>query len=135
MHAQFRLLLAPAAALLILYRLRRGDRWPLQAPALVALGAAVIAYLPLRSARAPAAHWAQLGSSSALLDYLQAGRIRRAFADQILVPNLTLLGERLRALALLVERQLALPALLLALVGLVWLLRRRRPLGVILLLM
>jgi len=134
LHAQLRILVGPACAIWALVRLRRGDRWPVLAPIALALGAAVVAYLPLRAARSPAADWADPRTLGAVLDHLSAARIRRAYADQILTHDPRALGERLYAFARQVEAQLGVPSLLAAAGGLAWLVRRRetRVLGVVL---
>jgi tetratricopeptide (TPR) repeat protein len=130
LHAQVRLLVGPAAIILALVRLRRGDRWPLVAPTALALGTAVVCYMPLRAARAPAANWADPRTLGALGAQLSAARIRRAFAGEMFHDT----GAHLVAFARQMEGQLGLVAILVALGGLVWLLsaRARRPLGVIL---
>jgi hypothetical protein len=84
LHASFRLLAAVPLVALYLVRLRRGARWPVVAPALVALGAAGVAlYLPLRSARVPELDWGHPRTAVALVEHLDAARIRRAFAGQM----------------------------------------------------
>jgi tetratricopeptide (TPR) repeat protein len=132
LHAQLRIVVGPASAVWALWRLRRGDRWPLLAPLALALGAAVLAYLPLRAARAPAADWADPRTLGAALAHVTAARIRRAFGGEILTGDLRVLGEHLATWARLVEAQLGVPALLAAAGGLVALARRRatRVLGV-----
>ncbi|MDB4965667.1 MAG: hypothetical protein JWN44_1356 [Myxococcales bacterium] len=131
LHAHLRILVGPAAAVVALWRLRRGDRWPLVAPAAVALGAAVIAYLPLRASRDPAANWSDPQTLSALWSHLSATRIRHAYAHEMFHH----VGTHLVAFARLAEGQLGLMALLFAAGGLAWLLRARarRPLGLVLL--
>lgn len=130
LHAHLRLLVGPAALLAALWRLRRGDRWPLVATSAVALGAAVVAYLPLRAARAPAANWSDPRTLGGTLAHLSAARIRHAFAGEMFHR----VGAHLGAFARLTEAQLGLPALLCALGGLVWLCaaRRHRALGLVL---
>jgi tetratricopeptide (TPR) repeat protein len=130
LHAHLRLLVGPAAIVLALLRLRRGDRWPLYAPAAVALGAAVVAYLPLRAARAPAANWANPRTLAGLVAHLSAARIRASFAGEMFHH----VGAHLVFFARIVEAELGLPALLLAGVGLIWLCakKERRALGVLL---
>ena len=117
LHAHVRLLVGPAAVLVALWRLRRGDRWPLVATTALALGAAVVAYLPLRAARAPAANWSDPRTLGGALAHLSAARIRHAFAGEMFHR----IGAHLAAFARLTEAQLGLPALLCALGGLVWL--------------
>lgn len=131
LHAQLRLLVGPAAIVVALWRLRRGDRWPLAAPTAVALGAAVCAYLPLRAARDPAADWSHPRTLGAVAAHLSAARIRAAFADQMFHR----VGPHLVEFVRLVEGQLGLVAILFALGGLAWLLAApaRRPLGLVLL--
>jgi len=113
-------------ALWALWRLRKGERWPLVAPFAVALGAAVVVYLPLRAARTPVADWADPRTLSATLAHLSATRIRRAFADQILPHDLHTIVDHARVFFALVEGQLGIPALLAAAGGLGWLTRTRR---------
>lgn len=124
LHAQLRILVGPPVALWALWRLRRGDRWPLLAPFAVALGAAVVVYLPLRAARTPAADWADPRTLGAMLDQLSAARIRRSFSDQILQGGIAS-WDHARLYGGLLEAQLGVPALLAALAGLVALLRAR----------
>jgi len=130
LHAQLRLLVGPPAIVVALWRLRRGDRWPLVATSALALGCAVVAYLPLRAARAPAANWSDPRTLGAALAHLSAARIRHAFAGEMFHR----VGAHLADFARLTEAQLGLPALLCALGGLVWLCasERRRTLGVLL---
>jgi tetratricopeptide (TPR) repeat protein len=130
LHAHLRLLVGPAAVVAALWRLRRGDRWPLVAPTALALGAAVVAYLPLRAARAPAANWADPHTLGGVAAQLSAARIRGAYADQMFHR----VGAHLVAFARLTEGQLGLPVILFAAFGLAWLLAepKRRALGVIL---
>ncbi|MGZ3429462.1 MAG: protein O-mannosyl-transferase family, partial [Polyangia bacterium] len=130
LHAHVRLLIGPAAIVAALWRLRRGDRWPLVATSALALGAAVVAYLPLRAARAPAANWSDPRTLGGMAAHLSAARIRQAFAGEMFHR----VGAHLVAFARLTEAQLGLPALLCALGGLGWLCidRRRRALGVVL---
>jgi tetratricopeptide (TPR) repeat protein len=130
LHAHLRLLVGPAAVVAALWRLRRGDRWPLVAPTALALGAAVVAYLPLRAARAPAANWADPHTLGGVAAHLSAARIRGAYADQMFHR----VGAHLAAFARLTEGQLGVPVLLFAAGGLVWLMAepKRRALGVIL---
>ncbi len=130
LHAQVRLLIGPAAIVLALVRLRRGDRWPLVAPTAMALGTAVVCYLPLRAARAPAANWADPRTFAGVMSHLAAARIRRAFAGEMFHD----VGAHLVTFARLTEGQLGLVAILVALGGIAWLLAApaRRPLGLIL---
>jgi tetratricopeptide (TPR) repeat protein len=82
LHASFRLLLALPLCGLYLWRLARGARWPVAAPALVVLGAAGVAlYLPVRSAsgRIGALDWGHPRTAVALVEHLDAARIRTAF--------------------------------------------------------
>jgi tetratricopeptide (TPR) repeat protein len=129
MHAHVRLLVGPAAIVVALWRLRRGDRWPLLATTALALGAAVVAYLPLRAARLPAANWSDPETLGGVAAHLSAARIRHAFAGEMFHR----VGAHFVAFARLTEAQLGLPALLCALGGVVWLCgdRRRRALGVV----
>jgi tetratricopeptide (TPR) repeat protein len=129
LHAQLRLLLGPPAIALALVRLRRGARWPLLGPVAVAVGAAVVAYLPLRAAAGPAANWSNPRTLGGVVRHLAAARIRAAFADQILTHDLRLLGERLMAFTAQVEGQLGPIVILVAAGGLVWLFRHSRAVG------
>jgi tetratricopeptide (TPR) repeat protein len=130
LHAQLRLLVGPPAIVVALWRLRRGDRWPLVATSALAVGCAVVAYLPLRAARAPAANWSDPRTLGAVAAHLSAARIRHAFAGEMFHR----VGAHLADFARLTEAQLGLPALLCALGGLVWLCasERQRTLGVVL---
>jgi hypothetical protein len=132
LHAQLRILLGPPCAILALSRLRRGARWPLVGPMAVAVGAAVVTYLPVRAARSPAADWADPRTLAGVIRHLSAARIRGAFAGEMLSRDPQVVWTHLGDYARLVEGQLGAPALLCALGGLVWLLRTRRPLGLIL---
>jgi hypothetical protein len=125
LHAQLRLLLGPPVIVWALWRLRRGDRWPLTAPLLVALGAAVVAYLPLRAAQDPPANWADPQMLTGVAAHLAAARIRRAFSDQIAVRDLHMFWVHFRQFSSLTEGQLGVPALLAAFAGLVWLVRKK----------
>jgi tetratricopeptide (TPR) repeat protein len=133
LHAQLRILVGPPAALFALARLRRGARWPLLAPLFVAVGASVVAYLPLRAAQAPAANWSNPRTLVGVFHHLSAWGIRQSFADQILTHDLRLLGERLATFAAQVEGQLGAVVLLVAAGGLVWLIARARAVGLTLL--
>ncbi len=130
LHAHLRLLVGPAAVAIALWRLRRGDRWPLVATSALALGAAVVAYLPLRAARAPAANWSDPRTLGGVVAHLSAARIRNAYAGEMFHR----VGAHLVVFARLNEAQLGLPALLCALGGVVWLCAtpRLRALGVVL---
>jgi tetratricopeptide (TPR) repeat protein len=131
LHAQLRILVGPPVVVIALYRLRRGDRWPLAAPTAVALGAAILAYLPLRALRNPADNWSDPRTLGRVLDHVTAARIRHAFAGEMFHR----VGAHLVQFAQMTEGQLGILALLFALVGLAWLLvdRARRPLGLLLL--
>lgn len=141
LQASFRLLVGPPLVLLIAWRLRRGDRWPLLGPLLFALGALVLCYLPVAAARHPA------GAAAAAMDagdprtlgrlmehllhevhgaspHAVAGPIQSHDLGSIL-PN----GRRFLAQC---EAQLGVPALVLAAIGLGWLLLHRRLLGLFL---
>jgi tetratricopeptide (TPR) repeat protein len=131
LHAQLRILLGPAGALFALWKLRQGARWPLSAPLAVAVGASVVAYLPLRAARSPAANWSDPRTLAGVIHHLGAWRIRHAFADQILVRDARLLSERLGNFFGLVEGQLGAIFLLVAAGGLLWLWARARVMGVV----
>ena len=135
LHASFRLLLWPSLAVLTAWRLRRGDRWPLVAPLLFALGAAIVVYAPLAAARAPLADWGEPRTIGKLIDELLAVRIRRAFAGEILDGNWHHLAHHARAFFGIVEAELGAPALAFAVAGLAWLLARRRALGLVVLAM
>ena len=91
---------------------------------------AVVAYLPLRAARAPVANWADPRTLGRVVAYLGAARIRGAFADEMFHD----VGRHLGAFVRLTEGQLGIPALLFAAGGLGWLwaARARRPLAAIL---
>ena len=130
MHAHVRLLVGPAAVAVALWRLRRGDHWPLVATTALALGASVVAYLPLRAARGPAANWSDPETLSGVAAHLSALRIRQAFAGEMFHR----VGAHLAAFSRLTEAQLGLPALLCALGGLAWLCAtpRHRALGIVL---
>jgi Flp pilus assembly protein TadD len=125
LHAQLRVLLGPPCLIYAVWRLRKGDRWPLYAPAAVALGAAVVSYLPLRASRAPIADWADPRTLGQMIGHLSASRIRAAFADQMFTRDLAVLGHHARMFAAQIESQLAIPALVAAVGGLGWLLTRK----------
>jgi hypothetical protein len=132
LHAQLRILIGPAVAVFALLRLRKGARWPLYAPLFVAVGGAVIAYLPLRASRAPAANWLDPRTLGGVLRHLSAHQIRASFAGQIFTRDLGILGENVRDFVGQVEGQLGILILLVALGGVVWLLLRARAVGVVL---
>ncbi len=129
-HASFRLLLAVPFIIIYLWRLWRGARWPVAALALVALGAGgALVYTPLRSAtgRVDALDWGHPRTAAALVDQVSAGRIRRAFADQILTRDARALAAHAEEMAGLLEGDLGVLAILVAGGGaLVLLLRRGR---------
>src|SRR5262249_43020559 len=130
LHAHFRLLLGPPVVAWSLFRLRKGDRWPLVAPLLVVVGAAVAAYLPVRAAAGPAANWAQPGTLSAVWRHLSAHHIRASFAGEMFTGDWLRFTARVRQFAALTEGQLGVLALLLGAAGVVWLCLRARVLGV-----
>jgi tetratricopeptide (TPR) repeat protein len=132
LHAQLRILLGPACAVFALLQLRKGARWPLLAPLAVALGASVIAYLPLRAAQHPAANWSDPRRLDGVVRHLSAHRIRAAFGEQMFSTDLGLVWERLRHFFSLIEGQLGAVILLGALGGLVWLIARARTAGIVL---
>lgn len=131
LHASFRLLALFPLIVLIGWRLRRGDRWPLLAPFFAALGAVVLVYLPLRAARHPLANWGDAETLIGWWHHLTAARIRRAFAGEIMSLDLSLVLRHLATLLAQIETQLGLPALLAAAVGLGWLIIRRRAIGLL----
>jgi tetratricopeptide (TPR) repeat protein len=133
LHASFRLLLVAPLGLLALWRLRRGDRWPLLAPVAFAVGGAIVCYLPLRAARDPAANRGDPRTLGRVVEHLAASRIRRAFSGEIMSRDLAVVGRHLGEFLGLLERQLGIPALLAAAGGLGWLLahRRHRPIGLL----
>lgn len=135
LHGQLRILVGPALLVWGLWRLRRGDRWPLWAPFALGLGAAVVAYLPLRAWRGPAADWADPRTLTQLFQHLGASRIRASFADEIWPSSLAIWADHVRLWGSLLESQLGVPALVAAAGGLWALLRREktRALGVVLL--
>jgi Tfp pilus assembly protein PilF len=126
LHSEYRLLMAVPIAALMLMRLRRGARWPLLAPLVaVAMGAAAHAYVPVRSASGHIGplDWGHPRTFTAFAEHaLTAGRIRRAFADEMFARPL----DHLATLAAQVEDHVGLIGLLAALAGMVWLGFRRR---------
>lgn len=132
LHASLRLLLVPLAGLLGLRALARKERWPLPAAALFVLGAAILAYLPIRAARETMTTWGEAHTLRGLLAHLGAARIRDSFRDEILTSDLRRLAHHLRAFVAQVGGQLG-PAAALGALGLVALLRRRRALALALL--
>jgi tetratricopeptide (TPR) repeat protein len=87
LHSSFALLLLPAFAAIYGLRIARGSRRAALAPAMAVLGgAAILAYLPLRSAsgHVDAVDWGQPRDAAALVDHVSGGRIRRAFEGQML---------------------------------------------------
>jgi hypothetical protein len=114
LHPELRLLFGPPLAAWVLWRLRRADRWPLLAPSGVALGAAVLAYLPLRAARAPLASPADPRTLSSVVSHL-SGAARGASGS---------VGQHLKQLLGIVEGDLGILALLAAAGGLLALLAR-----------
>jgi hypothetical protein len=132
LHTQLRLLVGPPCIVWALVRLRRGDRWPLSAPAALAVGLAVVAYLPLRAARHPAANWGDPETLVGVARHLSGARIRSAFAAEMLTGDVRLLGAHLAGFFALVEGQLGLLALVAAAAGLAWSWRRARLVAVLL---
>ncbi len=117
LHAHFRLLIGPPLILYAIYRLRRHDRWPLLAPALVALGAAVVFYLPIRALHNPADNWGDPRTLGALMDHLTAARIRHAFSAEMMSTDLLRVAHELRRFLSATEGQLGILAILAAFGG------------------
>lgn len=132
LHAQLRILLGPAAAVFAIARLRKGARWPLFAPLFVAVGAAVVAYLPLRASRSPAANWLDPRTLGGVVNHLTAHHIRQWFAGQIFTHDLGLLREHAGELVAQLEGQLGAIILVVGFGGLVWLILRERVVGIVL---
>lgn len=112
--------LVPPLAALSLARLRRGDRWPLLAPLAFALGAAVLLLLPL----APSQTLPGPRTASALWRFAFAGHGLEASAATVAGA-----AAALGRLASGLERDLGLPSLAAAGVGLAQLIARRRAVG------
>jgi tetratricopeptide (TPR) repeat protein len=130
LHSSLRLLVIAPLLPLFFWKVRRGARWPLAAPALFVLGAAgVLAYLPIRSAigRVDALDWGHPSSLTALWQHAgSAARIRAAYAEEILSPVREVVLWNARTLASMVEGDLGLFALFAAAGGLLVLISRRR---------
>jgi len=129
LHSSFRLLMGMPIAALLVVRLWHGARWPLAAPALTAgIAGALHAYLPVRSAtgRIGALDWGHPRTADAFVEHaLTAGRIRSAFADEILSGRGDKVARDAATFADQLVNQLG-PLVTLAVVGgLVWLFRRR----------
>src|SRR5262249_54121682 len=102
LHASFRLLLFVPLVVLYIWRFVRGARWPVAALGLAVLGAGGMAlYLPLRSAsgHVDTLDWGHPRTAAALLDHVDAGRIRRAFAAQMLSGDRALVTRHARLVA------------------------------------
>jgi len=127
LHGSYRLLLFVPVVSLLLWRYLRGERRLAAAPFLAVLGAAgALLYMPVRSAtgRAAGLDWGHTARLAGVIDHAGAGRIRRAFGDQMLSAAST--GENLRAVGELVEGDLGALALVAAAAGATVLAFRRR---------
>ncbi|MCG8422832.1 MAG: DUF2723 domain-containing protein [Proteobacteria bacterium] len=127
MHVTYAMLGPPIVALLVL-RLRRGARWPLLAPLLcVTTLAALLLYLPVRSAtdRVGAVDWGHPDQAERLLDHISAGRIRRAYSDQMRSTSPAVVAHNAAVFATVVSENMSPFVLLAALGGAIWLFRRR----------
>jgi Flp pilus assembly protein TadD len=135
-HITF-LLVTPVAAVYLIFRLRRGARWPLLAPLLaltVAFG--MYTYLPVRSAtdKTPTVDWGHPRTAGQLIDHVSAGRPRRAFSGRPAVNSSS--GMRSTTPAVIAHNagtffgdasdHMGPVALLAMLGGLIWLCARRR---------
>ena len=127
LHGSFRLLLFVPVAGTLLVRFVRGRRELAAAPFLAVLGAAaILVYMPVRSAtgRVAALDWGHTASAAGLADHVLAGRIRRAFVREMFAGEGT--GRNLAAFGELVEGDLGALALVAAAGGAAALLLRRR---------
>jgi Flp pilus assembly protein TadD len=128
LHAQLRWLVVLPGLFLLGLRLWRGQRAAAAALAVFVVAGGVLLVMPVRAAaeRRPAANWGHPAHASSLYDQLSAGRIRRAFADQMLVRDRQRVVRQARQFADLCVGQLGVLTPILAAVGL-WALGRRRP--------
>jgi hypothetical protein len=135
LHPSLRWLCAAPAGLVCLRWLVRGRRWPALAPALLLVGAGVLLELPVRAAaaRPPAALWGHPRTAHALYDHLAAGRIRRAFAAEMLSRDPAVVRAHASELASMLVGELGPLAPACAALGLFWLLRRRTAAGLLVL--
>ena len=121
-------------ATLITIALRRGWRDSLQslvwAIPLVAMGMMTLLYLPLRAAQTPYCNWGDPSSSGRLLDHLTGARIRAAFDSHI--GGTHAIDIWLERVALQVTEQLSWTALLVGVGIVLWLLKRQRDAGILL---
>ena len=126
-HVTFALLGPPVVALLVL-RLRRGARWPLVAPLLCLFTlASSLLYLPTRSAtgRVAAVDWGHPDDLGSLVDHVSAGRIRRAYGDQMRSSTPAVIAHNASVFGDVASRSIGPFTLLAALAGAFWLVRRR----------
>ncbi len=125
LHAVLRgIALAPALWAVGRAALRRAAAIRL-APLTLALGCAVLVYLPVRAATTPFANWGDPRTAGRLWDHLSAGRIRRAFEGEIATRNVARALSQATRTAGMIEGELGVIVLLLALAGAVALGRRR----------
>jgi len=127
-HGSYRLLVFAPVAVVLVLRLRHGAKWPLLAPALTfATAAALHAYLPLRShATAAALDWGHPRTLAALMDHARAKSILQSFEAEMFTTDSERVATAASTFAATVMDSLGPVALLLALVGLLWLPRRGR---------
>jgi len=109
----------PWAVLWLWYLVRSRANWPRVAPVFFVLGMAVLAYLPVVSARGPLMDWGHPHSMTALWRHLAATRIREAFAGQMLTTNTTWLWFHFKIFTAQLWDQLLGPAPILLLVGII----------------
>ncbi len=125
LHAVLRVLaLAPALWTVVRAARRRSAAIRL-APLTLTLGCAVLVYLPVRAATTPFSNWGDPRTAGRLWDHLSAGRIRRAFEEEIATRNVTRALSQAARTAGMIEGELGVLVLLLALAGAVALGRRR----------
>lgn len=121
-------LLGPPVLILLVVRLRRGARWPLLAPLLcIATVAGMLSYLPVRSAtdRVDAIDWGHPDNAERLLDHATARRIRQGDFDHMLSSSPAVLAHNAGQFREVIADSLGPFTLLAAMVGVIWLIRRR----------
>ena len=136
LHAQLRwLVVAPGVAALGWRAIKGRRRWAWAAPVLLVIGAGVVLQMPVRAAasRQPAANWNHPRTAGAAWDQLSAGRIRRAFAGEMLSHEPRVVARNAGSFTSMTVAQLSPLAPILAALGIYALIRRRSIAAVLLL--
>jgi tetratricopeptide (TPR) repeat protein len=136
LHAQLRwLVVVPGLAVLGWRAIRGRRRWAWAAPAVLVIGAGVLLEMPVRAAaeRQPAANWNHPRTVGAAWDQMSAGRIRRAFAGEMLSHEPRVVMRNAASFTSMTVTQLSPLAPILAAIGIYALIRRRSFAAVLLL--